>query len=59
MFAFLALAGDIGCSVGPSLAGFVADAADGRISMGIHAAIIFPVFMLVSLMVLRRSDSKH
>ena len=59
VFAFLALAGDIGCSVGPSLAGFVADAADGRISMGIHAAIIFPVFMLVSLMVLRRSDSKH
>ena len=59
MFAFLALAGDVGCSVGPSLAGFVADATGGRISMGILAAIIFPVFMLVSLMVLRRSDSKH
>lgn len=59
MFAFLAFAGDVGCSVGPSLAGFVADATGGRISMGILAAIIFPVFMLVSLMVLRRSDSKH
>ena len=59
MFAFLALAGDVGCSVGPSLAGFVADATGGRISMGILAAIIFPVFMLVSLMVLRRRDSKH
>ena len=59
MFAFLALAGDVGCSVGPSLAGFVADATGGRINMGILAAIIFPVFMLVSLMVLRRRDSKH
>ena len=56
MFAFLALDGDIGCSVGPSLAGFVADAANGRISMGILAAIIFPIFMLLSLILLTRRE---
>ena len=56
MFAFLALAGDVGCSVGPSLAGFVADATGGRINMGILAAIIFPVFMLLSLILLTRRE---
>lgn len=56
MFAFLALAGDVGCSVGPGLAGFVADAAGGRIGTGILSAIIFPVFMLIVLITLRKRD---
>ena len=56
MFAFLALAGDVGCSVGPGLAGFVADAAGGRIGTGILSAIIFPVFMLIVLIALRKRD---
>ena len=33
MFALLALAGDLGCSAGPSLVGFVSDAADGNLRL--------------------------
>ena len=45
MFALLALAGDLGCSGGPSFAGFVASAAGDELRWGILAAAIFPLIM--------------
>jgi len=50
MYGMLALAGDVGCSVGPSLVGFVSDMADGRLIWGFAAATVFPL-ALVGLMV--------
>ena len=50
MFAMLALAGDIGCSGGPTLAGLVSDRFGGNMRAGIMAAIIFPTVMTVCLM---------
>jgi fucose permease len=49
MFAFLALAGDLGCSSGPGLVGLVADHASGNLKIGILAAILFPVILLFCL----------
>ena len=49
MFALLALAGDVGCSGGPTLAGLVSGACGNNLHMGILAAIVFPVLMLTSL----------
>ena len=49
MFAMLALAGDVGCSGGPTLAGLVSGACGNNLHMGILAAIVFPVLMLTSL----------
>lgn len=49
MFAMLALAGDVGCSGGPTLAGLVSGACGNNLHMGILAAIVFPVMMLTSL----------
>lgn len=49
MFAMLALAGDAGCSGGPTLAGLVSGACGNNLHMGILAAIVFPVLMLTSL----------
>lgn len=49
MFALLALAGDLGCSGGPSLVGLVADLAGGELKVGILAAIIFPIILLLCL----------
>lgn len=49
MFAFLALAGDLGCSSGPTLAGFVSSQFGNDLRMGILAAIVFPVLMLALL----------
>lgn len=45
MFALLALAGDLGCSGGPTLVGAVASAASDNLKIGILMAIVFPVVM--------------
>lgn len=49
MFALLALAGDLGCSSGPSVVGFVSGAAGGNLKIGILAAIAFPAILLICL----------
>ncbi len=51
MFALLALAGDLGCSAGPSVVGFVSGAAEGNLKNGILAAIAFPLILLLCLTV--------
>lgn len=50
MFALLALAGDVGCGGGPTLVGLVSDALGDDLKLGILAAIVFPVVMVVCLM---------
>lgn len=49
LFAMLALAGDLGCSVGPTFAGFVSGSFNDSLQTGILAAIVFPVLMLISI----------
>ena len=49
MFGLLALAGDVGCCGGPTLVGMVSSALDDNLKMGILAAIIFPIVMVVCL----------
>lgn len=55
LFALLALAGDLGCSGGPTFVGLVSDHFGGELNQGILAAIIFPLAMLIALPILRRS----
>ncbi len=55
MFAILALAGDVGCSAGPTLAGFVADHT-GDMHDGLFAAAAFPVLLIVGIFLLRRGN---
>ena len=50
MYALLALAGDLGCSSGPTLVGFVSDALGGNLKIGILTAVAFPIIMAVCLM---------
>ena len=54
MFALLALAGDVGCSGGPTFAGAVMSLAGGNMRLGIGAAVIFPVLMGVGLAARRK-----
>ncbi len=49
MFALLALAGDVGCSAGPTLVGFVTNAFDGNLTLGLAAAVVFPLLLLLVL----------
>ncbi len=58
MFALLALAGDLGCSSGPTLVGFVSDALSGNLKLGILAGVAFPTVMLLCL-VFGRKCGRH
>lgn len=53
MYALLALAGDLGCSGGPTLVGLTADACGGNLRSGLLAAICFPVLMFIGITLLR------
>ena len=55
MFALLALAGDLGCAGGPTLAGLVSSACGGSLRAGILAALIFPALMLVCLLGMKKT----
>jgi len=53
MYALMALAGDAGCSAGPTVVGFVANAMEGNLKAGLLAAILFPMVILVGISVIR------
>ncbi len=50
MFALFALAGDIGCSGGPTVVGMVSSAAGDNLNKGILAGIIFPILLLLGIL---------
>lgn len=58
MFAFFALAGDVGCSFGPTLTGQVAAAFGENLKVGILAGIVFPVVLFVGLHFCRKRGLK-
>ena len=52
MFALLALAGDLGCTTGPTVVGLAAGAAGGRVAAGLGVGMSFPVLMLLCILLL-------
>ena len=59
MFAFLALAGDLGAAVGPSMVGSIADAVGGNLKTGLLFATLFPATMIVGLILLVKKFEKR
>ena len=55
MFAFLALAGDLGAMVSPAMVGRLSEIAGGNLKTGLFAATLFPAILAVGLLVLRSS----
>lgn len=53
LFALLALAGDVGCSGGPTLVGYISSMASDDLKKGILAGIIFPVLLVVGILLLK------
>ncbi len=49
MFAFLALAGDVGCSLGPTTVGIASGILHDDLRSGILIAVVFPVLLLILL----------
>ena len=58
MFAFLALGGDIGCTSGPTLAGIVSGMLNNNLKLGIAAAIIFPIILLICILRINHIDKE-
>jgi len=55
MFAYLALAGDLGCMSGPTFVGFISGAANDNLKLGILSAIIFPLLLVIGIPAAKRS----
>ena len=54
MFAILALAGDLGATVSPSMVGGISNAFGGNLKMGLLVATAFPLLLIIGLIVLCR-----
>lgn len=59
MFAFLALAGDLGAAVGPTMVGGIADAVGGNLKTGLLFATLFPALMILGLILLVKKFEKR
>lgn len=59
LFALLALAGDLGCSGGPTLVGIISSACSDNLKSGILAAIVFPVVMVAGLLLMGKMTKKE
>ena len=59
MFAYLALAGDLGCMGGPSYVGFISGAFNDNLKTGILTAVIFPLLLLLGILAVKRSRSNN
>ncbi|MBR2499624.1 MAG: MFS transporter, partial [Clostridia bacterium] len=54
MFAFLALAGDLGATVSPSMVGRFSEMAGGNLKVGLLTATVFPIILTLGLIFLNR-----
>ena len=54
MFALLAFAGDIGCSSGPTIVGYISTALQDDLRLGMLSALVFPIVMLAGLKFCRK-----
>ena len=58
MFAFLALGGDLGGSIGPSIVGIFSNLAGGNLKIGLLVATFFPIVLILGLFILKKYVNK-
>lgn len=58
MFAFLALAGDLGAMVSPSMVGTLSEMAGGNLKTGLLVATVFPFVLVFGLLILNKRARK-
>lgn len=59
MFALLAMAGDLGGSIGPGIVGRIAQSAGDNIRVGMGVGLVFPVILLLMLFLLGRAKNRN
>lgn len=58
MFAFLALAGDLGATISPAMVGSISNVAGGNLKIGLLVATAFPLILILGLIVLNRKFNR-
>lgn len=58
MFAFLALAGDLGGTVSPTMVGSISNMVGGNLKIGLFVATAFPLILILGLVVLNRKFNR-
>ena len=58
MFAFLALAGDLGTTVSPAMVGGISNLVGGNLKIGLLVATAFPLILILGLIVLHRKFNR-
>lgn len=56
MFAFLALAGDLGAMISPAMVGSLAERAGGNLKIGLFVATVFPIVLVFGLLLLKKKS---
>ena len=54
MFALLAIAGDIGGAMGPTIIGSITEKAANDLQAGVLAGIAFPIILVISVFCIRK-----
>ena len=57
MFALLAMAGDLGGSIGPGIVGRVTQSAGDNIRVGMGVGLLFPITLLIMLFILKEDKT--
>ncbi|MCM1308975.1 MAG: MFS transporter, partial [Butyrivibrio sp.] len=57
MFALLALGGDVGCSGGPTLVGFISGRFGGNLKTGLLAGSVFPILLLLGILLCKKQNA--
>ena len=53
LFAFLALAGDLGATLSPTMVGYVSELANGNLKTGLLVASAFPILLILCLLIIK------
>lgn len=59
MFALMALAGDLGCTSGPTLVGTISGMFSENLRVGIFTALVFPVLLLIGIGLIKKMTSER
>lgn len=59
MFAFLALAGDLGAMVSPAMVGILSEMVGGNLKSGLFVATVFPVMLVIGLIILKKEKKQN
>ena len=59
LFALLALGGDLGCTAGPTLVGFVSGRLNDNMRMGILVGTIFPILLLLGIYLCKKEKARN